>query len=85
MEIDLERAKRAVIELGIALDEARQVIRPGQTGHIRVKTEGRVIELPTSWALAGIAAFALATLAGSLPLPLARSGRRSEEEPLGIG
>lgn len=83
MEIDLERAKRAVIDLGTALDEARQVIRPSQAGHIRVKTEGRVIELPTSWALAGIAAFAIAALASSLPLSLPR--RRSEEEPLGIG
>lgn len=85
MEIDLERAKHAVIELGTALDEARQVIRPGQSGHIRIRTEGRVIELPTSWALAGIAAFAVAALASSLPLPLPRSRRRSEEEPLGIG
>jgi len=82
MEIDLERAKRAVVDLGTALDEARQVVRPGAPGQIRVKTEGKVIELPTSWALAGIAVFALATLLSTLPtIPR----RPREEEPLGIG
>ncbi len=83
MEIDLERAKRAVMDLALALEEARQVVRPGEAGHIRVKTEGKVIELPTSWALAGIAAFALATLLSAVPTPIIR--RRQEEEPLGIG
>ncbi len=83
MEIDLERAKRAVVELGTALDEARQVVRPGAPGQIRVKTEGKGIELPTSWALAGIAVFGLATLLSTLPVPIPRRPR--EEEPLGIG
>jgi hypothetical protein len=82
MEIDLERAKRAVVELGSALEEARQVIRPGVSGRIRVKTEGRMIDLPHSWALAGVVAFALATLLSGVP-GVARRAR--DEEPLGIG
>lgn len=83
MEIDLERAKRALMELGTALEEARQVVSPGTPGHLRVKTENRVIELPMSWALGGLAAFALATLLARVPTPITRKLR--EEEPLGIG
>lgn len=83
MEIDLERAKRVMVELGTALEEARQIIRPGVAGRIRVKSEGKVIELPHSWALAGVVAFAVATLLSGVPVVGGRRAR--EEEPLGIG
>lgn len=80
MEIDLERTKRAVAQFGAALDEARRAIRPGRPGVVRIQTEDRVIELPLTWAAAGLAALAVATILGSVPLRRAR-----EEEPLGIG
>jgi hypothetical protein len=80
MEIDLERAKRALTQFGSAIDEARRAIRPGRPGMLRVQTVDRVIELPLTWAAAGLAALAVATILGSVPLR-----REREEEPLGIG
>jgi hypothetical protein len=80
MEIDLERTKRAVAQFGSALEEARRAIRPGHGNVVRIHTEDRVIELPLTWAAAGLAALAVATLLGSVPLR-----REREEEPLGIG
>lgn len=80
MDIDLERTKRAVSQFGLAIDEARRAIRPGRNNVVRIHTEDRVIELPITWAIAGLAALAVATLLGSVPLR-----REREEEPLGIG
>lgn len=80
MEIDLERVKRAVAQFGVAIDEARRAVRRGRAGVVRVHTEDRVIELPVTWAAAGLAAFAIAALLTSVPLR-----REREEEPLGIG
>lgn len=80
MEIDLDRTKRAVAQFGSALDEARRAIRPGRGNVVRIHTEDRVIELPLTWAAAGLAALAVATLLGAIPLR-----REREEEPLGIG
>ncbi len=80
MEIDLERAKHAIAQFGSALDEIRRAVRPGRAGIVRVHTDDRVLELPLTWAAAGLAALAVATALGSLPLRRAR-----EEEPLGIG
>ncbi len=84
MEIDLERARRALLQLGTALEEARGVIRPGPDGLVRVKTEDRIVELPVSWAVAGAVAFAVAAVLSSMPIPSVRRRERSEE-PLGIG
>ena len=80
MDIDLERTKRAVSQYGSAIEEARRAIRPGRSSMIRLHTEDRVIELPITWAVAGLAALAVATVLGSVPLR-----REREEEPLGIG
>jgi hypothetical protein len=80
MEIDLERTKRAIAEFGSALEEARRAIRPGRAGVLRVHTEDRVIELPLTWAAAGLAALAVVSILGSVP-----RRREREEEPLGIG
>ncbi len=84
VEIDLERARRALLQLGTALEDARGVIRPGPDGLVRVKTEDRVVELPLSWAVAGAVAFAMAAILSTVPMPSARRRERSEE-PLGIG
>jgi hypothetical protein len=84
VEIDLERARRALLQLGTALEDARGVIRPGPDGLVRVKTEDRVVELPLSWAVAGAVAFAVAAILSTVPMPSARRRERSEE-PLGIG
>jgi hypothetical protein len=84
VEIDLERAGRALLQLGTALEEARGVIRPGPDGVVRVKTEDRVIELPLSWAVAGAVAFAVAAILSTVPMPSMKRRERSEE-PLGIG
>lgn len=86
MEIDLDRARRALLGLGTALAEARGVVqmRPGSV--VRVKTESDVIELPVSWAVAGLVAFAAAALISAMPTPtIRRRARDREEEPLGIG
>ncbi len=80
MEIDLERTKRAVSQFGSAIDEARRAIQPGRDNVVRIHTDDRVIELPITWAVAGLAALAVATILGSVPLR-----REREEEPLGIG
>ena len=80
MEIDLERTKRAIAQFGSAIEEARRAVRPGRSGVVRVHTEDRVIEIPLTWAAAGLAALAVATILGSVPL-----GRQRDEEPLGIG
>ncbi len=84
MEIDLDRARRAIIDLGTALAEARGVVRVGPGSVVRVKTESEVIELPVSWAVAGLVAFAAAALISAMPAPPIRR-RVREEEPLGIG
>jgi len=81
VEIDLERVSRAVVQLGAALEEARNVVRPGPPGEVRIRAEDRVIELPTAWAVAGVVAFAAALLAATL----GTRSREREEEPLGIG
>lgn len=84
MEIDLDRARRAMMELGAALAEARNVVRVGPGHTVRIKTESDVIELPVSWAIAGLVAFAAAALISNMPTPSIRR-RVREEEPLGIG
>ncbi|MDR7420238.1 MAG: hypothetical protein QN178_15155 [Armatimonadota bacterium] len=84
MEIDLDRARRALMDLGTALSEARGVIRLGPDSTVRIKTETEVIELPLSWAVAGAVAFAAAALLSTMPTPSLRR-RVREEEPLGIG
>lgn len=80
MEIDLEGAKRALVQFGSAMEEARGVVRPGPAGLVRIHTEDKVMELPVTWAAAGLLAFAIATVLTSMPLR-----REREEEPLGIG
>lgn len=81
MEVDLERAKRALMYFGSAMEEAQAVVRSGRPGVVRFHTEDKVFELPLTWAAAGLAAFALASVLTQLP-----SLRRvREEEPLGIG
>ncbi len=80
MEIDLERAKRALVQFGSAMEEARRVVRPGIAGTVRLHTDDKVMELPFTWAAAGLVAFAIATVLTSMPLR-----REREEEPLGIG
>lgn len=84
MEIDLDRARRALLELGAALSEARGVVRPGPGSTVRIKTETEVIELPVWWAVAGLVAFTAAALISTMPTPSVRR-RVREEEPLGIG
>jgi hypothetical protein len=79
MEIDLERAKRALAHLGAAMEEARRVVRPGPDGLVRVHTDDQVMELPVGWAAVGFAAVLLAAVLSALPR------REREEEPLGIG
>ena len=87
MEIDLERARRALSQMGAALEEARRVITAGPEGIVRVKTDDKLVELPISWAVAGAVAFAVAALLSSMPMPSVRRRREREreEEPLGIG
>jgi hypothetical protein len=84
MEIDLDRARRALMELGTALAEARGVIRFGPGSMVRIRTESEVIELPLAWAVAGAVAFTAAALLSTMPAPSLRR-RVREEEPLGIG
>lgn len=84
MEIDLDRARKAIVELGAALAEARGVVRLGPGSMVRIKTESEVIELPVSWAVAGLVAFTAAALISTMPVPSIRR-RLREEEPLGIG
>jgi hypothetical protein len=84
VEIDLERAQRALEQLGTALEEARGVIRLSPDGTVRVKTEEKVITLPVSWAVAGAVAFLVATALSTMPAPRIRR-RERDEEPLGIG
>ncbi len=84
MEIDLERARRALLQLGTALEDARQVVRTGTEGSVRVKTDDRIIELPLSWAVAGAVAFIVAAVFSTVTAPSIRR-REREEEPLGIG
>ena len=84
MEIDLDRARRAILEISAALAEARAVVRLGSGSVVRIKTESDVIELPVSWAVAGAVAFAVAALLSAMPASSVRH-RVREEEPLGIG
>jgi hypothetical protein len=86
MEIDLDRARRAIMELGTALSDVRGVVRMEPGSVVRVRTETEVIELPLSWAVAGLVAFVAAALVSNLPAPsIRRRVREREEEPLGIG
>jgi len=85
VEIDLERARRALLQLGTALEEARGVMRFAPDGTVRIKTDDRVITLPVSWAVAGAVAFLVATVLSTVPTPSIRRRREREEEPLGIG
>lgn|GEM_PF-494799 len=85
VEIDLERARRALTQLGTALDEVRGVVRFDTTGTVRVKTDEKVIDLPVSWAVAGAVAFLVAAILSTVPAPTIRRRRDREEEPLGIG
>jgi hypothetical protein len=85
VEIDLERARHALLQLGTALEEARGVLRPSPDGLIRVKTDDRIVELPVSWAVAGAVAFVVAAVLSSVPMPSVRRRRERNEEPLGIG
>lgn len=86
MEVDLDRARRAIIDLSTALAEARGVVRLGPGSTVRIKTETEVIELPMAWAVAGLVAFAAAALISAMPTPAVRRPTRDrEEEPLGIG
>ncbi len=80
MDIDLERAKRALVHFSSAMEEAQRVVRPGPSGLVRIHTDDKVMEMPLTWAAAGLALFALASILNSLPLR-----REREEEPLGIG
>jgi hypothetical protein len=80
MEIDLERAKRALVHFSSAMEEARGVVKPGAPGMVRFHSEDSIMELPLTWAAAGLAAFAIASILTSMPLR-----REREEEPLGIG
>jgi len=80
VDIDLERAKRALVHFGSAMEEAQRVVRPGPSGIVRLHTDDKVMEMPLTWAAAGLALFALASILTSLPLR-----REREEEPLGIG
>lgn len=84
VEIDLERARRALLQMGTALEEARGVVRFGPDGTVKVKTDDRVITLPVSWAVAGAVAFVVAAVLSTIPTPTIRR-REREEEPLGIG
>ncbi len=84
MEIDLERAHRALLQLGSALEEARNVVQPRPGGNVRVRTEDRTIELPVSWAVAGVVGLIVAAILANVQTPT-RARREREEEPLGIG
>jgi hypothetical protein len=84
MEIDLDRARRSILELGTALADVRGVVRFTQGSMVRIKTESEVIELPLWWAVAGAVAFTAAALLSTMPTPSLRR-RVREEEPLGIG
>lgn len=86
MEIDLDRARRAILEISAALAEARAVVKLGPGSVVRIKTETDVIELPVTWAVAGALAFAAAAILSAMPAPSIRGrSREREEEPLGIG
>ncbi|MGQ0569899.1 MAG: hypothetical protein ACT4P5_10275 [Armatimonadota bacterium] len=84
MEIDLDRARRAIVQLGEAMIEARGVVRIGPASTVRIKTESEVVELPVGWAIAGLVALTAAALISTIPAPSIRR-RVREEEPLGIG
>lgn len=84
VEVDLERAQRALEQLGTALEEARNVVRFSSDGTVRIRTEDKVISLPVSWAVAGAVAFLVATVLSTMPAPRIRR-RERDEEPLGIG
>jgi len=85
VDIDLERARRALMQLGTALDEVRGVIRFGPEGTVRIKTDDKVINLPVSWAVAAAVAFVVAAVLSTVPTPSIRRRRDRDEEPLGIG
>ncbi|MBI4278652.1 MAG: hypothetical protein HY660_09365 [Armatimonadetes bacterium] len=82
MEIDLERARRAVVQLGAALETARGVVRPGPPALVRIRADDRVIEIPSTWAVAGAAVLAVFAMVSAFQ---PRHAREREEEPLGIG
>jgi hypothetical protein len=81
MEVDLERAKRALMHFGSAMEEVQGVVRNGRPGTVRFQTEDKVLEMPLTWAAAGLAVFMLVSMVTQIPA--LRKVR--EEEPLGIG
>ncbi|MCS7172750.1 MAG: hypothetical protein N0A24_04990 [Armatimonadetes bacterium] len=81
MEIDLDRAKQVLVKLSEALQEVREVVRVDQSGLVRLRSDGRTIELPLVWAAAGL----LGLLVASVVSGMQGRERVREEEPLGIG
>lgn len=81
MEIDLDRARQVLVKFTEALQEAREVVRIDPSGTLRLRTNGRTIELPLGWAAAALLGLALASILSGLQ----GRGRAREEEPLGIG
>ncbi|MDR5709141.1 MAG: hypothetical protein QN172_10050 [Armatimonadota bacterium] len=81
MEIDLDRAKQVLVKLSEALQEVREVVRVDHSGLVRLRTNGRTIELPLAWAAAGL----LGLLVASVVSGMQGRERIREEEPLGIG
>jgi hypothetical protein len=81
MEIDLDRAKQVLVKLSEALQEVREVVRVDQSGLVRLRTDGRTIELPLTWAAVGL----LGLLVASVISGIQGRERVREEEPLGIG
>jgi hypothetical protein len=82
MEVDFERAKRALMQITEALEMCRGVISPDRTGTLRIRMEDRVVEIPALWAAAGLVAFGIAALLTAGPQ---KSRPIREDEPLGIG
>ncbi len=81
MEIDLDRAKGVLVKLSEALQEAQEIVRVDRSGMVRLRTDGRTIELPIAWAAAGLLGLLLASVVSGMQ----SRGRVREEEPLGIG
>ncbi len=81
MEIDLDRAKEVLVKLSEALQEAQEIVRVDRSGMVRLRTDGRTIELPIAWAAAGLLGLLLASVVSGMQ----GRGRVREEEPLGIG
>jgi len=81
MEIDLDRARQVLVKLTEALQEAQEVVRIESGGTVRLRANGRTIELPLGWAVAALLGLAVASVVSGMQ----GRGRAREEEPLGIG